>query len=412
MTAIGKITDWFRRQIGEIRDDRVLRYYGVALAALNVVTFLHWTVRHDITKIISRDVPPVCWPFFENCHAYRFLSAWDVGFVMWAYLGLSVAAGYFFLRRERVEWGYWLLLAVNAVRVLVLMQDFRLRLNQHYMANWIALAFLLFPYKRVLIPHLLVLFYFWAGVLKLDTEWLTGAALYHRDKLWVPEALVPASCVYVVVLELVVIFGLYSRRAWIFWGTVAQLVTFHAFSWPIVGFYYPLLMGCLVSIFLLAWMLDRRAGTEPPSGLGRPELRVPAAVLLGSFAFFQLIPYAFPGDSAITGEGRLFALNMFDALVVCDGKATIHGTDGSSKVIPLNLRNYPRRIACDPIVYLNLARNECRRMAGNRRVRDFDLELKSRRSSDSEFQKVIEIGDFCSQDLEYDMWRPNPWILK
>ena len=65
----------------------------------------------------------------------------------------------------------------------------------------------------------------------------------------------PASCVYVVVLETTLIFGLYARRNWIFYATLAQLVAFHIFSWPIVGFWYPTLMFCLLSILPLMRLL-------------------------------------------------------------------------------------------------------------------------------------------------------------
>jgi len=51
------------------------------------------------------------------------------------------------------------------------------------MLNWIVLAYLFFPGKRVLLRHLLVSLYFWAGILKLDWEWLSGVALYNQDRL-------------------------------------------------------------------------------------------------------------------------------------------------------------------------------------------------------------------------------------
>ena len=60
-------------------------------------------------------------------------------------------------------------------------------------------------------------------------------------------------------LEMVIIFGVYARKNWIFWATLGQLAVFHIYSWPIVGYYYPMLMFGLCSIFALARLLD------PPS---------------------------------------------------------------------------------------------------------------------------------------------------
>jgi len=407
------IRGWFQRQIDEIAQDRVLRLYGVALAYVNVLTFVYWYARRDVTSILSNASTPICWPFWENCHAWRVLTPEAIAAILWVYLALSLVAGACFFSKRRVAWGYWGLVIVNAIRIAIMAQDFTLRLNQHYMANWAALAFLFFPHRRVLVPALLVSFYFWAGVLKLDMEWLSGAALYNKDKLWMPEALVPASCVYVVVLEMVILFGLYARRNWIFWATLGQLLLFHIYSWPIVGFYYPMLMFGLASIFPLMRLLDPPSRWLAAKDLAAPKLRLPAAVLLGGFAFTQFAPMAFPGDAAITGEGRLFALNMFDARVVCHGSATFHLADGRTRTLSLSNRRYSKRIACDPVLYFNLARNECRRLDVRKpKAIDLDLNLKSRRTTDPQLRDVIHIPNFCTSDVTYDMWRPNDWILK
>jgi hypothetical protein len=408
----GPIRNWFHRQIDEIAGDRVLRLYGVALAYVNVLTFVYWTIRRPIARIASDTYQPICWPFWESCHEWRVFSAEQITAALWVYLALSVAAGACFLSKRTVAWGWWGLLAVNLARIALLSQDFTLRLNQHYMANWAALAFLFFPARRALVPALLVSFYFWAGVLKLDMEWLSGAALYNRDKLWVPDALVPASCVYVVVLEMVLIWGLYSRRAWVFWSTLAQLFVFHVWSWPIVQFYYPLLMFGLDSIFVTARLLD---GASPGAGLralAAPGVRGAAAVLLAGFAFTQMLPKVFPGDEAITGEGRLFALNMFDARVICEGYAIVRTADGRTRRMTFSNREYAKRIACDPVLYFNLARNECRRERDGAALVNLDLYLRSRRTTERESYKVIDIRNFCTAGITYDMWRPNDWIRK
>ena len=126
---------------------------------------------------------------------------------LWVWLLMSLASGVLFLSR-RVAPAYWLLVAVNVIRLLVMFQDHRLRANQHHMLNWIVLAFLILPGKWALVHHLLAALYFWAGVLKLDPDWLSGAALYGQDRLWFPQWLVPASCVYVLVLEMGLIRGI------------------------------------------------------------------------------------------------------------------------------------------------------------------------------------------------------------
>src|SRR5262249_27107548 len=139
----------------------------------------------------------------------------------------------------RVRAGWSLYLAATAIQVGVLVQDYRLRLNQQYMAVWVAAVFLFVPDRRRVLQYLIVAFYVAAGLLKLNADWLSGAALLGSRPLFVPPAFVPAACAYVVVLELVVALGLLARRDWVFWTAYAQILAFHLASWAVVDFFYP-----------------------------------------------------------------------------------------------------------------------------------------------------------------------------
>ena|SRR5436190_2731661 len=388
---------WLSRQIDEIRADRALTFYGAALALANVFTCYQWQYRTGVPQMIGSGATPLCWPFWENCHAV--LSVSGVNRTLWLYLLLSIVAVAAFLSR-RVGTAYVLLFAVNVFRLIVMAQDYRLRANQHYMLNWAVFAFLIVPGKRALLHHVLASLYFWAGMLKLDWEWLSGAALYSQG--WIPTALVPASCVYVVLLETTLVFGIYARRSWIFWGTLAQLAAFHVVSWPIVGFWYPLLMFCLLAIVPLARLLPRPE--RDPSGV-----RVLQTAALISLAALQFVPRLFPGDSAITGEGRVFALHMFDALIECDASMTYRFDDGTARTVMLEqTKRLPHRSRCDPIVYFDLAKNACRALPPH--VGDFDLALRSKHSIEPGYHDVIAVSGFCGTDPHYDMWRHNAWI--
>ena len=394
-------------QIDEIASDRALTLFGAALAAANVLTSIQWQFRSGVSLMIGGGADRLCWPFWEQCNDIPF-SVWTVHYTLWAFCLISALAAVCFLLR-RVQSGYWLLALTTVVRLAIMVQDYRLRANQHYMLNWVVLAFLFVPGKRVLIRHVLVSLYFWAGVLKLDREWLSGVALYNQDRLWLPASLVPAACVYVVMLETVLIFGLYARRNLIFLATLAQLAAFHIFSWAIVGFWYPTLMFCLLSILPLMRALP--LPIEPAAISSRRQVsrgRIHAA-LLAIFACLQLVPRAFPGDSALTGEGRAFALHMFDALVVCEAKLTYHLADGSTRDDTLaEARRLPHRSRCDPLIFFNLAKNSCRRRGPN--ILDLDLRLRARHSSDPELRQVLDVKQFCAADPTYDMWRHNGWI--
>jgi hypothetical protein len=340
------------------------------------------------------------------------LDASAIRFILWAYLAISVFSTALFFSKTRVKLAFWVFLGLNLFKLIIVAQDFQLRLNQHYMSGFVAIAFLFIPYKRNVLKTLIVLFYFWSGTLKLNYEWLSGAALYSLAGLGMNPNLLRLFGAYVVVLELVIAFGLLARKDWVFRSTLAQIVIFHIFSWQIVGFFYPTIMFTILAIFPLCRFLDYSAAQESQLTslfFGRESLVTYATV--ASFSVLQLIPYAFPGDSAITGEGRLFALHMFDAQVICNSTMEVHRPDGRRRRVNV-VAQLPIRIRCDPIVYFNVGHQLCRIFAKNRTGQDVDISLHSRRRSEESFRPVMDVKRFCREAPTYDLWRTNSWILK
>src|SRR6266850_7326635 len=401
---------FLRAQIDEIERDDALRWYGVAMAFLHVVTYLFW-VDQRIVAFVNAQAEPICWPLVPACEKVRVLSAGGIALLLRAYFAAAIGTGLLFAFRRLVPWAYAGLVLVNGLKLAVLLLDYRLRMNQHYMGFFATFAYLLVPGKRDALRVLVTLFYFWAGSLKLNWEWISGAGLYRP--MWpFSGSGVVIACAYVVVLELIVTWGLLARRAWIFWAAFGQFLLFHALSWQVVGFFYPLLMFAILAIFPLSRAVEPR---DPPGGLlsalwtGRARRSVYATAL--GFSLLQLTPYAFPGDPALTGEGRLYALHMFDARPICEGWAELHNADGTTTRRDLKLR-LDTRIACDPIVYFNRARNLCRqRDRGLLAFQDLDLHLSARRATDGQLRRVIATTGFCARRERYDPFRHNAWIL-
>ena len=401
---------FIRSQIAEIERDEALRWYGVALAFLHVVTYLFW-VDQRIVAYVHAEAEPICWPLMPECERLRGLSAGGVALLLRAYFAAAIGAGLLFASRRLVPWAYAGLVLVNLLKLGIMLLDYRLRMNQHYMGFFATFAYLVVPGKRDALRVLVTLFYFWAGTLKLNLEWISGAGLYRP--MWPFSGVgVVLACVYVIVLELGVAWGLLAKRAWIFWAAFVQFLVFHALSWQVVGFFYPLLMFAILAIFPLSRFVEPR---DPPEGLlaslfmGRGRGWVYA--LAGVFCLLQLVPYAFPGDRTLTGQGRLYALHMFDARASCVGWADLRQTDGTTTRYDLKLP-LDTRIACDPIVYFNRARNLCRaRDAGRVAFEDLDLFLTARRASDGEMKRVIARRGFCAKGERYDPFRHNAWIL-
>ena len=397
------------RQIQEIRADPALRFYGAALGAAHALAFLAWG--RGTGPRIADPATSVCWPFFEDCFAYRWLSGDQWTAVIFAGGLLSVAAASLLPSGKRATAGWALLMAAELVRLLVFAQDYTLRLNQHYFLSFATWIYLFLPGKRNLLQYYLVFVYVWAGILKLDMEWLSGAALYD-DPLFIPKALIPASCVYVVVLECLFSWGMLSRVRWIYWGTLAQLCLFHLVSFSVVGFYYPLLMYLLLTIFPLTYFLTGDRGPENLLGslLRGVQPRLTYGFLLG-FSMLQLVPRAFPGDEALTGEGRLFAIHMFDARVVCQGAITQRFADRPDERIEIPNAG-PPRTRCDPTVYFSQARRQCWQNRGASGFVDLDLFIESRRQTEAELRTVVDVTNFCARAPSYTMLWPNDWIRR
>jgi hypothetical protein len=399
-----------RSQIAEIERDTALRWYGVAMAFLHVVTYLYWVDQRVVT-FLHAQAEPICWPLVPDCEKLRVLSAAGVALLLRAYFAAAIGAGLLFASRRLVPWAYAGLVLANLLKLAVMLLDYRLRMNQHYMGFFATFAYLLIPGKRDALRVLVTLFYFWAGTLKLNWEWISGAGLYRP--MWpFSGAGVVLACGYVIVLELGVAWGLLAKRAWIFWAAFAQFLVFHALSWQVVGFFYPLLMFAILTIFALSRLVEPR---DPPEGLlvalFRGHAIRPVYALAGLFSLLQLVPYAFPGDRTLTGQGRVYALHMFDTRAACVGWADLRNADGTTTRRDLKLP-LDTRIACDPIVYFNRARNLCRqRDEGRVAFEDLDLFLTARRASDGEMKRVIATRSFCSKGERYDPFRHNAWIL-
>src|SRR5262245_41232231 len=327
-----RVGAFLKAQILEIRADGVLRLYGACLALTHILSVLFW-LDSGSWRYMHEASEPICWPLIPWCEHLRVLSPAEAQFGL---LLFAAAAGVVALAFSRGRWtsaAYTGLFLLTIAKIGLVALDYRLRLNQHYMAFWVCFVYLLVPGKRDAVRLLLVLFYFWAGTLKVNWEWISGAALY-RPLWFITGRGVIVACAYVLLMELVVSWGLLARRGWIFWSAVTQIALFHVMSWAVVDFFYPVLMFLLLSIVVLDRLFPR---PEMSALIGRMDLgsllsgRARSATYITGVMFtaFQLMPYAFPGDRTITGEGRLYALHMFDARVVCDAWAVETAADGT-----------------------------------------------------------------------------------
>ncbi len=398
------MTKFWQKQIQEIQADWSLPFYGAALSLTHVWTYMYWARYSFFVNSQSRiNAEPICFPFFPSCDLFRdFFSpqTWQV--VLFVYLALAVATTVFFFTRNLVPIACKMLAGLTLFKFLLHMSNYNFMGNYHYMAYFVTLAYLLLPHKKSLIKYLIVVFYIAAGSLKINIDWLSGAAMIRLP--FVSGSFYIFSLFYVVLLELVLIFGVLSSKNWVRWITFAQLLAFHAFSWHIVGFYYPLVMFSILSLFFLdEWLFLKKGVTVPPLLTDLFQRCAPKVVYttLGLFILMQLLPFIMVSDASLSGAPRLSSLNMFDSKTHCHA-IYLADTERGQVHLQAPEKNLGVRLKCDPLIFLNQAHQLCRKNKDYKEIKKLSLALFSRRVTEKKYTKVLDIKDVCS--LEAPLW--------
>jgi hypothetical protein len=391
----------------EIEDQPTTRIYCWAVLASHAVVMLYFATTGALA-FLSDSSTPLCWPFFDSCGEYRFHGSVGPSCILLVQLGL-IALAVDALAQMRAGRLWACLAALNIVLASVVCSDYRFRANEFYMLFWLNLVVLACPSRSRAIPAVIVMFYFWAGTLKLNRDWLSGADLYHP--LWlIPATFTPAACAYVVVLELGVSWLLLARSAFLRLTALVQLALFHIESFSQISWFYPLLMATILSWFAIDLM-----GRSRQNGSTRSQSQgaiLGTYIVCGCFSICQLVPYIYAGDKALTGQGRLLALHMFEARQSCVVTAVIHRGDAEVQTIDVTMRNLPPRSICDPVIYYSRIRNLCRSRQDGSSVTDVDWTMRSRRGTDVELTTVVDVQSFCGNDYRYSLVGTNSWMTR
>jgi hypothetical protein len=389
----------FSNQINEIKNSIPLQNYGGFLSLIFLFQSLYW-YKIDANEKLAYTQEAICWPFFHDCSSFRFLGNHEL-LAVFLLIGLfSILNSYFFFKKK-IKIAYFGLISLEIISLLIILLDYRMRLNQNIMIFFILITYLFVNSREKIIPWVIVSFYFWAGFLKIRPDWISGQAIYGH-LLLIPDKLKSEAAIYVIFLELILIWGLLLKDKRIRWFVLFNLFIFHLASFGVVGFYYPILMSLILSIFFIKnYNQSAEAKNFSKSG---------SFVIIVLFAF-NIRPYFLPGDLAITGESRILSLHMFDSIITCDPKAILHRKNQPDEIVGLQIPSVVR-IKCDPIVFLSRARTICRNNMENKLFLDLDLSLNSKTISENNFHEVINVKNFCSKKLEYSIWGNNSWILK
>lgn len=402
------IKKFLQNNISEITKDTALRLYGACIAIAFLISHVYW-ISVFMAKIISQQ--RVCWPFFENCFLYN-LNEIQIHTAFYIFAFLSACGVLLFLLPRYITLAYWWLMGIFALNLLMYFQDFQFRSNQITILNWVTFVFLFWPNKRNCLRYLIVIIYFCASLLKFNMAWISGNNLY-KPLLWIREPWITPACLYVIALEFFIVFGLLSKKIWLFWLVFIQLMIFHIVSWPVVGFFYPTLMFALLLIFPLIFFIRSQSERDHliPSFI-KGKQPISTYVILIILLSLHCARMVFPGDVKTTGEGRLIGLDMFDSNTQCSGFITLKFQDAKSRSIPIPYQSMPNRYRCDPVVYFSIAKQECWKLSHASNFLDLDILYSASQSKDNTLKLLVDTKDFCKKNLHYNMIASNDWIIK
>ena len=401
--------NYLKNQIEEIKNTPGLCLFGAFLSVSHIYAITLWNKNSFFVSRLSQlNSEVICFPFFPNCDLYAVFSDSQLQNFLYFYLGLSLVTLFCFLQKKLTTYAFALLFVLFIFKISIHLSNYNFMGNYHYMANIIYFSFLFVPNKKAIIKYLIVGFYFAAGLLKLNIEWLSGAAMISPP--YIMGDLLVASLFYVVILELLFSFGLLSANKYIRWFSLAQFTAFHIFSWHIVGFFYPMMMFTFLSIFLIDEYQYYRKNLTPIDHLDlfiKLKEKPSTYLIIIIFSLMQIFPFMFTNDPSKSGALRLSSLNMFDAKVHCKLLIVAH-KKGQVVHLATSRRRKGVRIQCDPVVYLNQVNQLCRK---NKQTPEFDrlsISISSRRSTELDFKPVLFLKDACSQKnllwAEYYKW--------
>jgi len=406
MTTLSTIGAFFKRQIsrflhsGEVAESRALYIAAWALLFGWFLEFSFWSQYSDFTRNAVEEGRQLCWPFFQSCGSWYFLTVPPLGNLQGAayalLFALMVWAGFLLVRR-RFEAVYAIFLILFAWETLVMLMSMRLSVNYWYFHFLYAALFLFARYKLSFLRVGAVLLYFLSGLTKLNEGWLSGAYFkaLQGGLDFIPHALIPVATNAVIFMELVLVWFLFypDRRVRLF--VLGVLAVFHTYSAVFVGLRYPaIVLPMILALFF--------AGEQAPWSW-RPLRQIFGGVLiLLLVCAVDAIPYAIPGPSRVTGEGNKLGVYMFDANYQCVSVSTTYFKNGTREVATSTSTYAIQR--CDPYAIWFYLKQLC---ALNPAISSIALTFDTSING-SPFWRIVDVPNACA--VSYLPFAHNAWI--
>lgn len=387
----------------ELNKNEFLKWVGIIFCLEHLLTIFFWSTERPLHLILTNPTFRICWPHWESCQ-YLSWNNESVRALLILYLALALFSIILWIAKS-YRAAILGTISTLALKNFIIVQDYRLGGNYHYIPTLLCLAFLFLPNRTRSLPFFFWMIYFTAGILKLDTQWLSGAAINER---LFPPIIIQIGVWYVLVLEIIFSFFIFSKNRNLFWFFFTQIFIFHLFSWHLTRFFYPSVMLLMLAILILLREI------ETPSWSIKDVKKFfrqrPVAIAVSIFVFLQLPQYYLPGKAALTGQGRSFALIMYDGRTDCQPHLSVWRRNQVKEELPLTAPWLITRIKCDPIIYKQLAERVCQWSQKDDGVEQIDLHLPIKYENETEYRSIVSVNDICNKKLSYSNFFPNYWI--
>lgn len=362
------------------------RVLGAGLSLTLVYSCIFWW--SYLPRIQTDLNVSVCWPGLNFCSALKNPSEefWQALLVIKAALGAMAGIG--FLLCRGYERAALRLLAIGSVIKLGLyLLDYRLMGNFHSMPIFLSFIYILRPKDLHAAQLTLVMFYFLAGTLKLNLEWLSGQALW-TPRVWTMPDLMPWGLAGVVILELCLIWLLLMPSRILKFLVWLTLVAFHCVSYNWVGWFYPAIMLTMILFMPMMWRRSSPGWRLTRWGIGS------VLVLLVAHGLPHVDQFQLRSTPlSLEGSARAYTLNMIDARPTCVASLLMRIGRDRLDVIP-NMREYGVRTSCDPLLLKAFAISLCRSEDSRSLVQ---MRMASRRGFARQAEKVISEQFECGE---------------
>jgi len=404
-----------RTNLWEIKKSGSLRTLGGLLALFHFLQFYVWWDAGNLPlKLVSQGLP-MCWSLMENCDWLRIMPFGFLSFIFYTYAVFAALAALCFLLSELVALGYYLLLIVMGLGMVLYFQDLRLSSNEGYFILLLSFAYLFVPSKHRLMRWLIVSFFAASGLSQASPDWLSG--VWYLEHLGLPIKLGEWLAALSVLVQMIGGASLLLRDGryfWSGWVSIFLLECFNLYVGEFMG--ASLAMGALLYVALDELELRKAEREYVYQSFIRPE---PSffwgAILLAFFWSAQLTPFAgLDRTSKVKSFLDIWALHPEAAHEECDQRTFAIFKDRIEEVdIQPQLSRQPAMMCNSYLRFLDL-KGSCKQMKeSDPNFVTLSSVLQVRNYREKINYRAFEIKDFCDPELTFKRlgevkWNTNP----